>query len=90
MHKAFTAGVVTPGVVTPGSYRIAPRGFTIHHTAQGPAPERSADARGAESSDYAALFTRLVSAVQCYPGRLLSTFRWMPLAVDRTLVIREW
>ena len=85
MHKAFTASVVTPG-----SSRIAPRGFTIHHTAQRPAPERSAYTREAESSDDAAFFTWPGSSIQCYPGRLLDTFRWVPLAVDRTPLIREW
>jgi hypothetical protein len=28
--------------------------------------------------------------VQCYPGGILNTFRWVPLAVDRTLLIRQW
>ncbi|MYI34833.1 MAG: aromatic ring-hydroxylating dioxygenase subunit alpha, partial [Acidimicrobiaceae bacterium] len=31
-----------------------------------------------------------VSAIQCYPGQVVNTFRWVPLAVDRTLLIREW
>ena len=85
VHKTFTAGVVTPG-----SYRITPRGFTIHHTAQGPSPERSAYTRTTDSSEYGAFFTWPVSSIQCYPGRVLNTFRWVPLAVDETLLIREW
>ncbi|MCY3849993.1 MAG: aromatic ring-hydroxylating dioxygenase subunit alpha [Acidimicrobiaceae bacterium] len=85
VHKTFTAGVVTPG-----SYRIAPRGFTIHHTAQGPPPDRSAYTRQADSSEYGAFYTWPVSSIQCYPGRVLNTFRWVPLAVDQTLLIREW
>ena len=85
VHKTFTAGVVTPG-----SYRITPRGFAIHHTAQGPPPDRSAYTRQADSSEYGAFYTWPVSAIQCYPGRVLNTFRWVPLAVDQTLLIREW
>ena len=30
------------------------------------------------------------SSIQCYPGGVLTTFRWVPLAVDSTLLIREW
>lgn len=85
VHKTFTAGVVTPG-----SYRITPKGFVIHHTAQGPSPERSAYSRSSESSEYGAFYTWPVSSIQCYPGRALNTFRWVPVAVDETLLIREW
>ena len=85
VHKTFTAGVVTPG-----SYRITPRGFTIHHTAQGPPPDRSAYTRQADADEYGAFYTWPVSSIQCYPGRVLNTFRWVPLAVDQTLLIREW
>ena len=30
------------------------------------------------------------SSIQCYPGGVLNTFRWVPLAVDSTVLIREW
>lgn len=85
VHKTFTAGVVTPG-----SYRITPKGCAIHHTAQGSSPERSAYTRSAASSEYGAFYTWPVSSIQCYPGQVLNTFRWVPLAVDKTLLIREW
>ena len=39
---------------------------------------------------YEAYFVWPVSAIQCYPGGVVNTFRWVPLAVDRTLLIREW
>ena len=39
---------------------------------------------------YEAFFVWPVSAIQCYPGQVVNTFRWVPLAVDRTLLIREW
>ena len=39
---------------------------------------------------YEAFFVWPVSAIQCYPGEVVNTFRWVPLAVDRTLLIREW
>ncbi len=39
---------------------------------------------------YSAFFVWPLSSIQCYPGRVLNTFRWVPLAVDRTQLIREW
>ena len=39
---------------------------------------------------YRAFFVWPVSAIQCYPGQVVNTFRWVPMAVDRTLLIREW
>ncbi len=39
---------------------------------------------------YEAYFVWPVSAIQCYPGQVVNTFRWVPLEVDRTLLIREW
>lgn len=85
VHKAFTSGVVTPA-----SYRITPRGFSIHHTAEGPDVAKSAYTRHGDGNDYGSFFTWPVSSIQCYPGRVLNTFRWVPIAVDRTLLIREW
>lgn len=84
-HKAFAAGVVSPG-----SYRITPRGFTIHHTAEGPPAEKSAYTRHGEGNEYGSFYTWPVSSIQCYPGRVLNTFRWVPLEVEKTLLIREW
>jgi phenylpropionate dioxygenase-like ring-hydroxylating dioxygenase large terminal subunit len=87
VHKAFTTGVVAPS-----SFRITPRGYAIHHTAEGRG-ERSAYTRpegASEADEYASFFTWPVSSIQCYPGRVLNTFRWVPAAVDRTLLIREW
>ena len=85
VHKAFTAGVVSPG-----SYRITPRGNCIHHTAEGPDESKSGYTRHGEGNDYGSFFTWPISSIQCYPGRVLNTFRWVPLSVDRTLLIREW
>ena len=55
---------------------------------------RSGNGGGVEASGaadgYEAYFVWPVSAIQCYPGQVVNTFRWVPLAVDRTLLIREW
>lgn len=70
--------------------RIAPRGNTIHHTAEGPAPEHSRYTRDVEANEYGSFFTWPVSSIQCFPGRVLNAFRWAPMGVDRTLLVREW
>ena len=85
VHKSFTTNTVNPG-----SYRIALRGFTIHHTAQGAPPKPSGSTGHGKAGEYGAFYTWPVSSIQCYPGRELNTFRWVPLAVDQTLLIREW
>ncbi len=83
VHKAFTRGVVSPE-----SYRIASRGQAIRHSATAPATTGYALAGGGEP--YESFFVFPVSSIQCYPGEVLNTFRWVPLAVDRTLLVREW
>ena len=45
---------------------------------------------GRAGDGYEAYFVWPASAIQCYPGQVVNTFRWVPLAVDRTLLIREW
>ena len=52
---------------------------------------RSGSGDGGGAGDgYEAYFVWPASAIQCYPGQVVNTFRWVPLAVDRTLLIREW
>ena len=52
---------------------------------------RSGSGDGGGAGDgYKAYFVWPASAIQCYPGQVVNTFRWVPLAVDRTLLIREW
>jgi len=85
VHKTFTAGIIAPA-----SYRITPRGYTIHHTATAAPAERSAYARQIDNNEYGAFYTWPVSSIQCYPGQVLNTFRWVPLTVNETLLIREW
>ncbi len=85
VHKAFTSGVVAPG-----SFTLESKGRAIHQRAVGPDPEKSGYTRTDEGNDYGAFFTWPTSSIQCYPGQVINTFRWVPLAVDHTLLIREW
>ncbi len=85
VHKWFTAGVISPG-----SYRISMKGDVIRHTAEGPRPDGGSGNSTEEANGYGSFYTWPVSSIQCYPGQVINTFRWVPLAVDRTLLIREW
>ena len=60
-----------------------------HGPAAGTRPGNGNDGGGA-GDGYEAYFVWPASAIQCYPGQVVNTFRWVPLAVDRTLLIREW
>ncbi len=42
------------------------------------------------AASYGAFYFWPLSSIQCYLGRVLNTFRWVPISVDRTLLIREW
>ena len=66
------------------------RGDVIRHTAEGPRRRGRSDGSADPANGYGSFYTWPVSSIQCYPGQVLNTFRWVPLAVDRTLLIREW
>jgi phenylpropionate dioxygenase-like ring-hydroxylating dioxygenase large terminal subunit len=83
VHQAFTSGVVDPT-----TFMITPTGHNIVHTAV--VAEQSKYELASASAEYGSFFTWPASSIQCYPGRVLNTFRWVPLAVDRTHLIREW
>jgi phenylpropionate dioxygenase-like ring-hydroxylating dioxygenase large terminal subunit len=83
VHTTFTTGIVARA-----SYRIASSGNCVRHTAR--ATARTAYRRDTDDDVYSSFFVWPVSSIQCYPGRVLNTFRWVPLAVDRTLLIRQW
>ena len=61
-----------------------------HREAAGAGHGAVAGSRTGGGEGYQAFFVWPVSAIQCYPGQVVNTFRWVPLAVDRTLLIREW
>ena len=85
VHRSFTTGVVDPA-----SYRIRCEGDVIRHAAKGAPPSQSGYTRLGEGADYVAYFVWPASAIQVYPGQVVNTFRWIPLAVDQTLLVREF
>ena len=85
VHRSFTTGVVNPT-----SYRIRCEGPVIRHFANGAPAEQAGYTRLDEGTDYVGYFIWPASAIQVYPGQVVNTFRWVPLAVDRTLLVREF
>ena len=77
-------------MIDPKTFLITPKGETIWQTARAAPTDRVPYEFDEDHTRYGAFFVWPVSSMQCYPGRVLNTFRWVPLAVDRTLLIREW
>jgi len=82
-HPSFARGIIDPA-----TYRIEPYGDTkvLHHTS---APARS-DAAWYDTSgaDYGSFFLWPASSIQFYPGGVVNSFTWRPLAVDDVRVFR--
>ena len=84
-HRSFASGVIDPR-----SYDIRPfgDGAVLRHTAQA--------ARGddkwyeSDGSDYLSFFLFPAFSLQIYPGGMVNTYHWRPLAHNDTEVFRTW
>ena len=84
-HPAFAEGVIDPE-----SYNIAPfgGGRCLRHTARATRSERAwYDVSGA---DYGSFYLWPAFALQLYPGGVVNSYHWRPLAIDDTEVHRGW
>ncbi len=82
-HPSFAKGVIDPA-----SYAIAPYGDikVLHHTS---APSRSEEAwYDTSGASYGSFFLWPASAIQFYPGGVVNSYCWRPLAVDDVRVLR--
>lgn len=85
VHRAFSSGVIDPA-----SYDIQPfgGGRTLRHTAGAAASEeRWYDTSGPA---YASYYLFPAFSLQMYPGGLVNTYHWRPVAHDDTIVHRGW
>ena len=85
VHRQFAKGVIDPS-----SYAIAPfgGGKVLRHSAKAASGDKAwYDTTGA---DYGSFFLWPSCALQCYPGGMLNTYHWQPLAVNDTRVFRGW
>ncbi|MDH3389811.1 MAG: aromatic ring-hydroxylating dioxygenase subunit alpha [Gammaproteobacteria bacterium] len=84
-HPSFAKGIIDPN-----SYSIAPYGDikVLHHTSQAShSDEAWYDVSGA---DYGSFFLWPATSIQFYPGGLVNSFTWRPLAVDDVRVFRSF
>ena len=84
-HPGFISGVVDPE-----TYNIAPfgEGRCLRHTAQATAGAQAW--YDMSDSRYAAFYLWPAFTVQVYPGAVVNSHHWRPLAIDDTEVHRSW
>lgn len=84
-HPSFAVGVIDPK-----SYNIYPfgSGKCLRHDS---APAEGASAwYDTSGSDYGSFYLWPATSIQIYPGGLVNTYHWRPLATDNTRVHRGW
>jgi phenylpropionate dioxygenase-like ring-hydroxylating dioxygenase large terminal subunit len=84
-HPSFAKGIIDPD-----SYSIEPYGETqvLHHTSE---PSHSEDAwYDTSGADYGSFFLWPATSIQFYPGGVVNSFTWRPLAVDDVRVFRTF
>ena len=84
-HKAFASGVIDPG-----SYDIQPfgSGRVLNHASKPAAGDMQwYDTSG---SDYGSFYLFPLFSLQIYPGGVVNTYYWRPLAHNDTEVHRGW
>lgn len=78
------------GVIDPNSYRIRPfgDGRVLHHSSKA----SQADSAWYDMSgpDYGSFFLWPAASIQIYPGGVVNSYHWRPLAVDDVRVHRGW
>lgn len=93
-HPTFAQGVIDPE-----TYNVTAQGHCLRHTTVAANPERMSypidafvDTAGANdhATDYGSWFLWPTFSFQVYPGNVLNTYFFQPLAVDRTMVWRGW
>lgn len=88
-HPTFASGVIKPE-----TYDIQPQGHCLRHTTECQNLDQMSypiDPHANEhAGDYSSWFLWPMFSFQVYPGNVLNTYHWRPLAVDRVQVIRGW
>ncbi len=85
VHREFSKGVIDPD-----SYCIAPygEGQVLMHTSRATRSDQAwYDVSG---SDYGSFFLWPAMSIQIYPGGVVNSYHWRPLAVDDVRVYRGW
>jgi len=86
-HATFTRGIVDPA-----SYRVEIEGNYMRHRSRA-SKHVSYDNEtiGHEHMDeYRSWYFWPLASIQCYPGGIVNTYRWIPVSADETIAWREW
>lgn len=86
-HATFTRGIVDPE-----SYRVQIEGNFMRHLSRASKHvSYDSESIGREHMDeYRSWYIWPLASIQCYPGGIVNTYRWVPQSPDETLVWREW
>ena len=78
------------GVIDPGSYNILPfgEGRVLRHSSL--ATRSDGAWYDVSGSDYGSFYLWPMMSIQIYPGGVVNTYHWRPLAVDDVRVHRGW
>lgn len=93
-HCAVVHKTLTTGVVDPDAYRTRGFGYGIRHVS----PARPDDKKSysyaadpeAKTDKFLTWWFFPLVALQVYPGGIVNTYRWKPLAVNRTKIEVDW
>jgi carnitine monooxygenase subunit len=84
-HAEFTKGIIDPNSYSIAPYKNIP---VLHHTSLA---TQSDDAwYDVSGADYGSFFLWPSSSIQFYPGGVVNSFAWRPLAVDDVRVYRTF
>ena len=94
-HCARNHPTFSTGVIKPETYDIQPRqGHVLCHTTQCSGLENMSYAidpgANAHATEYRSWYLWPLFSFQVYPGNVLNTYHWRPIAVDRVTVWRGW
>ena len=87
VHSTFTRGIVDPE-----SYRVQVENNFMRHMSKASkhvSYEQEA-MTGQHQDEYRSWYFWPLCSIQCYPGGIINTYRWIPVSADETIVWREW
>jgi phenylpropionate dioxygenase-like ring-hydroxylating dioxygenase large terminal subunit len=85
VHREFAKGIIDPD-----SYCVVPygEGKALRHSSR--ATQNEGAWYDVSGSDYGSFFLWPAVAIQVYPGGVVNSYHWRPLAVDDVRVFRGW
>ncbi|WP_404325299.1 aromatic ring-hydroxylating dioxygenase subunit alpha [Cobetia sp. UIB-001] len=93
-HCSANHHTFVDGIIKPETYRISHVGYTLQHTTECQNLDRMSYPVDPESNpratQYKSWFLWPGFSFQVYPGNVLNTYHWRPMAVDKVMVYRGW